>query len=301
VNDKHSLQFVNAPGFSNNYADAMYQNKSYFLGTSVQRKTLTFKVACDRITLGEYREFLSWLNIYSIGFLQLDYEESYGYNVKLSALTESEKYPVYECNGEMVYMVVLSLTFETTDDFYAVHRYITTGLIEYNSTTSHYELTNSIFNLEGETEIQIRDETPTSGTEILYVGLSNYGTLDTSFNLAVQNMNGSLILDQAITDIRELTEDQIDQEYSYLGYIENNDFDPSYLIDLEYESNTGQCTSNGILAARAQAQGQLIFKTIDIDKNIIIPAQKMLILKLTIIQESNPSFMVQFQKRTQVI
>ena len=59
VNDKHSLQFVNAPSFSNNYADAMYQNKSYFLGTSVQRKTLTFKVACDRITLDEYREFLS--------------------------------------------------------------------------------------------------------------------------------------------------------------------------------------------------------------------------------------------------
>ena len=88
-----------------------------------------------------------------------------------------------------------------------------------------------------------------------------------------------------------------------MGYVETNNLDSIYTTNLEYDSNSGQCTSSGILAARAQAQGQLIFKTIDMPGNIVIPAQKRLILKIILTKESiyYPSFMVQFQKRTQVI
>lgn len=298
VNDKHSLQFVNAPSFSNNYADAMYQNKSYFLGTSVQRKTLTFKVACDRITLDEYREFLSWLNIYSIGFLQLDYEDWYGYNVKLSALTESEKYPLYECEGKMVYMVVLTLTFETTDDFYAVHKYQTTGFITYNNSDNEYQLTDSIFNPNLLTEIETSYE---NGLEIhsLYIRLNNYGDLDTSFLLGIQNMNGSFTFYQ---ETKALSDESWTISSGYFGFIETN-IAPAYSVSVEYNSNSGQCLSNGILAARYQAQNQLVFQTVDMESNILIPAKTSLIIKIdfSMLSSTFPSFAVQFQKRTQVI
>ena len=157
-----------------------------------------------------------------------------------------------------------------------------------------YQITNSIFNPESN-----EDTIQTEDGQVSY-RLDNYGTLDTSFKLGISQMNGQFTFNYAISDNTEHA--ILASSYDYLGYIETIIYS-IYTTNLEYDSNSGQCTSSGILAARAQAQGQLIFKTIDMPGNIVIPAQKRLILKIILTKESiyYPSFMVQFQKRTQVI
>lgn len=92
---------------------------------------------------------------------------------------------------------------------------------------------------------------------------------------------------------------------TYLGFFEVNDFAPQYLTSIEYDSGSGQTTSYGVLSPRLEAQGKLVFKNIDTRANTTIPANSSVILKISYTpvseNEAKPNFIVQFQKRTQVI
>ena len=65
-----------------------------------------------------------------------------------------------------------------------------------------YQLTNSIFNPESNEEIHLSSNTE-GDQEVLYIGLDNYGTLDTSFKLGISQMNGQFTFNYIIVDSTE--------------------------------------------------------------------------------------------------
>lgn len=316
VNEDNGLTFVNAPSFSNQYASALYQNKSYFLGTSIERKSLTFKVACDRITLEEYRSFLKWLDIYSISNFFLDYDLWYGYNAKLAALTESQKYPMGKqmINGkmQMLFTVVLSITFETIEDCYALHKYITMGHISLANLNAGERGTCSTFNEDETTEISYYKSIQFENR--IYLSLTNLGELDVGFQLLFNNINALCEIEQ----IDETLDDVVTVENT-IPYVEPviTDNIGTFKINLpvinaatiEYDSLLGLLLHAGQIADSIEVGGQRMIEFSNMFANIIIPAQGTLTFYIEYTNYYKPDnatltpfdIMIAFQKRTQVL
>lgn len=114
INEKNSLKFYNGPSFSNSYTSPMFTDEAGALtGLKFSTQSISFTVGVYWITEEEYRKFIHWLNPYAIGALAFSFEPYWTYNVKLSGMKDSTRYPIgKDENGKDTYYTEMSLTFE---------------------------------------------------------------------------------------------------------------------------------------------------------------------------------------------
>lgn len=121
INDGEDLKFYNLPSFSSEYVTPQFGRKSYLLGTTEEQKVIGFRVMLTSITLANYKKFLRAINPRAKGVLVFDYNENYGYDAKLSAVSEGTFTVVRDCdeNQADLYNVELELEFVTVGDWRA--------------------------------------------------------------------------------------------------------------------------------------------------------------------------------------
>lgn len=114
VNEKNSLKFYNGPSFSNSYTSPMFTDEAGALtGLKFSTQSISFTVGVYWITEADYRKFIHWLNPYAVGALAFSFEPYWTYNVKLSGMKDSTRYPIgKDENGKDAYYTEMSLTFE---------------------------------------------------------------------------------------------------------------------------------------------------------------------------------------------
>ena len=114
INEKNSLKFYNGPSFSNSYTSPMFTDEAGALtGLKFSTQSISFTVGVYWITEEEYRKFIHWLNPYAVGALAFSFEPYWTYNVKLSGMKDSTRYPIgKDENGKDTYYTEMSLTFE---------------------------------------------------------------------------------------------------------------------------------------------------------------------------------------------
>ena len=121
INDGEDLKFYNLPSFSSEYVTPQFGRKSYLLGTTEEQKVIGFRIMLTSITLANYKKFLRAINPRAKGVLVFDYNENYGYDAKLSAVSEGIFTVVRDCdeNQPDLYSVELELEFVTVGDWRA--------------------------------------------------------------------------------------------------------------------------------------------------------------------------------------
>ena len=118
-NSGNELSFFNTPDFSNEFVSPQFGERTYYLGNTKTNRIFSLKVQLDKITLKEYKEFLRWLDLDSKGLLIFDYNEKFGYDVKVNAISNSEFHVIPDCEEEEEekYYIDLTIEFITTKDF----------------------------------------------------------------------------------------------------------------------------------------------------------------------------------------
>lgn len=301
TNNGEDLRFVNAPSFTNNYATPIYQNTNYFLGTTVENRTITLNLAAYRVTLKQYRELLNWMNIYNIGVLLLDYDKNYGYYVKLASMTDGVKSPLTKNNaGEMEYLVTFDVTFETVADFSAIARYRTmVPLTKVESNiTQLLEIEDTIFEENGIAEVSIiSQQIEVAGLEkYIEFTIINNGTLPIPIELDTSNFRGTTRLVQIDTDIP--ISDPTNEIETWL-YLSVNIFEEEDVIGFNYSSDTGRVLVNDRLIESVQIQGNNLLLTKFAAVNKVVAPGKATSFRLY--WTNNLEVALSFIKKTNVI
>lgn len=119
-NSGNDLQFFNTPDFTNEFVNTQFGEKTFYTGNTKTNRRLEFDIQLDKITLEKYKEFLEWLNLDDTGFLVLDYNSNYGFEVKIDSISNSEFHVTREDNCDDKYYVNLTISFITITDFAAI-------------------------------------------------------------------------------------------------------------------------------------------------------------------------------------
>lgn len=191
INSSDDFRFSNAPSFSNTFTELPFGERTYFSGVTKTNKTFNFNIQLDKILLSEYREFLEWLSPDSSGTLIFDYNPNYGYDVKLSSISEGEFQVVKTSeHNEDFYYVSLSLSFITLHDFAAkwvgsdvyypggslIDNELYENFISVNAdsyTFYNYHSLKNYFTIEFDKSLTIKEGT--GDDEVTLVNISNAG------------------------------------------------------------------------------------------------------------------------------
>lgn len=80
---------VNSVGGSVKTETPDYQNRSYYLGTTKSKKTIKIDVATEGLTYDQYKEMMDWLEEGRTGFLYLDSDIDWGWDVVISKMGDA--------------------------------------------------------------------------------------------------------------------------------------------------------------------------------------------------------------------
>ena len=123
INNGEDLVFPVFPQFSDQKSSPLFQQHSYYLGTSIEDKTFSLECACDNITIKTFRQLQKWLNIETIGELKFDWLANFHYNVKVSNFSNITILPQYT-NVSLAENIPFSCTFTveftTIEDYAAI-------------------------------------------------------------------------------------------------------------------------------------------------------------------------------------
>lgn len=126
INEGEDLKFPSLPSFSNEFAFPKFGEISYFLGTTKENRTIGFTVALHEVTIQQYRNFLSQLSSDNPNYsniLKFDYNEYFGYKVKLNSISEGKFVVSRTCvtneDPTDLYYIELDLEFVTYNDWAA--------------------------------------------------------------------------------------------------------------------------------------------------------------------------------------
>ena len=118
------LKFVNGPSYSNEYSSPQYDHAAGNLtGVKFSRMQLTFSICTYGVTAKQYRQLIAALGPYEIDYLALAYDSTWCYLAKTTGLKEGIKTIVGTKNGESVYMVENTVTFEIQGEQCAIAQY----------------------------------------------------------------------------------------------------------------------------------------------------------------------------------
>lgn len=124
INNGEDLKFYNGPGFSNTYSQPQFSRVANLVGVSFKQQSISFKVGMYWFDADDYRALLGTLNPLMISFLTFGFEDKYGYQVKLSNISETSlrqplgKETIVDEEGNILegsiqkYYTELTLTFE---------------------------------------------------------------------------------------------------------------------------------------------------------------------------------------------
>jgi phage-related protein len=116
-NNGEDLSFSNTPQFGDEFVVPQYGDRTFYTGTTKSNRAFSMKISLDKITLRQYRDLLAWLNPNSTGNLSFDFDPNYGYEVKLSSISQGQFYILKETNNnEDFYYVDFDITFITISD-----------------------------------------------------------------------------------------------------------------------------------------------------------------------------------------
>ncbi len=119
INEGNDLIFFNPSQFSHEFTTPQFGNQSYFMGTNKENREFNFPILLQAQTLLEYKNFLRWLNPTSEGMLSFDYNNNFGYNVKVNSISEAKFTVNKDCIGELTYNIELEIGFITKNDWAA--------------------------------------------------------------------------------------------------------------------------------------------------------------------------------------
>lgn len=179
-NSGEDLIFNNSPEFNNEFATVPFGDQTFYLGNSKTNRTFDFRVNLVEINLNDYRKFLSWLDLDSKGTLFFDYNENYGFDVKVNSIGSGQYVVVTKCdNNSDLYNVGIDLSFITTGDWAA--RWVKEEVFWTEN--------------EGENLIDNEDGTPfltfNSGSSITFTNkhnLPNYFILETDGEVIIEKI-----------------------------------------------------------------------------------------------------------------
>lgn len=210
IENKNDLTFTPHPSFTNNFETPLYQNTRYILGTTTEGKEIELNLCFYNITLEEFDKAISnWLQIGKTSLFQYEYEEWYGYNCRLKTVGNAKKYINTKINNDYLYIIEVSVSFETVEDSYALCKDFTILTDSFSISGGTVNRTNeeklvSQNNMSSQEIIweegtgasankQIVDGT---NTFYIYYHIKNLGSLNCPFEISVSNINkgGSLIV-----------------------------------------------------------------------------------------------------------
>lgn len=304
TNEAEELKFTNAPSFSNDYVNPLYQNRSYFVGTSVERRSLTLNLAITETTLEEYRKVIKWLDIYSTGLFFFDYDKNYGYFAKIASITDGTKHILESSVNGDTYLVTFSITFETVSDFLGISRYTTiVPLFEYNENTDETIILNnptngndiSIFG-DNETEVFINQTASYQGEGLISdrkwvdFEIFNRGSETTSLKLDFAYGSGIIQLVEVLNSGEE-------REWFLLSL----NLPEGETIGFSYNSETGAIISNGELIDMLIIQGDYAVANKFAKANMLIQSKEEETTKFRLYWTENLEAVLSFNKKTQII
>lgn len=118
IQAKNDLKIENTTSPSTEYNNAMFQEGSYFLGTSRKQKTFKRKLAAEGLTKEQYRDMMLWLKEGITGFLSFDTDPYWGWTVVLETVSDVN---VFYAHDGMI--VEFDVTWKTIGSWMATNKY----------------------------------------------------------------------------------------------------------------------------------------------------------------------------------
>lgn len=116
INSGEDLVFPAFPAFSDQKSSPLFQQHTYYLGTSIEDRTIPLNCACENLTMAQFKQLQSWLAIDKIGELKLDFLKHYHFNVKISSFSDITFLPM--ANNR--FHCTFSISFTTIEDYAAI-------------------------------------------------------------------------------------------------------------------------------------------------------------------------------------
>lgn len=249
INEKNSLKFYNGPSFSNSYTSPMFTDEAGALtGLKFSTQSISFTVGVYWITEEEYRKFIYWLNPYAVGALAFSFEPYWTYNVKLSGMKDSTRYPIgKDENCKDTYYTEISLTFEIQGQPCAIRS--TPYVWQVTSATANrinLSLNPQYDGVEGTGNV---DSDLSTGFEIkmpIHLNVIKSDTLTTSIKRKLMELNES----EPDASLDLILKYNVDAETSYellnlrlfhLSYMIENANATEFNFDISYDSVNGLC------------------------------------------------------------
>ncbi len=178
INGGEDLNFPSFPDFSNEFAFPKFGEVSYFLGTTIENRTIGFSISLYEVTLQEYREMLAVFSSKKTTYnnlLKFDYNDYFGYNVKLNSASSGKFVVSRTCDINNVptdlYNIELDLEFVTYNDWAA--KCIESPSFNLNEATSGVSYANGKFSFESTI---VNDSDPEEDYDIK-LAIKNNGTI----------------------------------------------------------------------------------------------------------------------------
>ena len=125
TNYGEDLVFPMIPQFSDSTSSPLFQQHTYYLGTTIQDKVFQLNCVCQEITKSQFLAVQNWLDIERIGELHFDFLNFEHFNVKISNISDVKLYPL----TSSLYHYSFTLTFTTISDYAALSNTIYKFLI----------------------------------------------------------------------------------------------------------------------------------------------------------------------------
>ena len=121
INEGADLTFFNPSNFSHEFMTPQFGNQRYFMGTTQESREFVFPILLNGVTLIEYKNFLQWLNPKDEGILWFEYNDKWGYNVKVNSISEAKFTVNNNCSTPSLttYNIELTVGFITKNDWAA--------------------------------------------------------------------------------------------------------------------------------------------------------------------------------------
>lgn len=217
----NDMKMVNAPSGSASYVNAMFQDGSYYLGTSNQQKTFKHKCAASGLDLATYKQMMKWLTKGTVGFLCFDSDPDWGWSAVLESVSDTT---YVERGGELI--VEFELTWKTIGSYLARNAYTSyltqldkrklseEQLAKLPSCNGYYN-TSVCSNSYGIPVINIRHNLDETIVNVQSVN-NEYQMLSYTMNMQINTTNGALTIRHNEVDYVQLQTNKLDN----LGVIE---------------------------------------------------------------------------------
>ena len=116
INSGDDLKFSSSPEFSNEFASPTLGDNAIYTGTTVSSRTFNFRVALKENTFADFQAVLKWLDKEATGYLIFDYNDTFGYMVKIASIGEASYVAQYD---GVTYNIEFDISFVTTGDWAA--------------------------------------------------------------------------------------------------------------------------------------------------------------------------------------